>query len=196
MKDKSTSGRRFGQMYMAVITSVVGLLAFTVSPASAATYSGGTGLQTHVGVPFSGSPACAHYTEYNADVAFPNGVNATITSNPGAIWNEGPGGTAVFTDRLQNTCNNIPQTISDDRPGNSPLSGWGQVTLTGAVNNCVFPASYLRSGLQITVTQVGAAVAGTCSGTILNYDLRVVAGVTACDSPIAPSACAIGPAVP
>lgn len=187
---KTRGARLLRRGVFTVLTAMMGLMATTITPASAVTaLSGGVGLETMVGVPFSPSPPCANYTRYQANVTFPTvpPTNATITSDPGVQWNEGPDGTHHISD---------PCTGGIDA-----ISGF-HVTLLGGTTCVNVAATYKRVDVNITVTLLGT---GNCSGT-LQYDIAYVTApvdippffmqgdaIGLCNSPIAPSACLIAP---
>lgn len=207
MNKISAAGRmRLGFL---ILTAVVGALAVPVAPASAATLSGGNGIEVMTGVPFSLPPSapCAHYTNYKADVVFPNAassVNATITSNPTTVWNEGPEGTHPWV--LAPT----PGSLTDNTCGGNPTAIPGfTAVLVGGGYNCAGNATYLRNDIDITVTLSGAPLGisnlPTCPSTTLRYSLVYVTAPTdippffqqgdpmaACPPIIAPATCVIG----
>jgi hypothetical protein len=135
-----------------------------------------------------------------------DGLNATITSNPGTLWNENGDGTYLYNGPLNNTCSGAVK----------PIPGFSAV-LVGAGHNCAGAATYTRNFLAITVnvstTRVlGSPLPACTSATTLQYNLAAVylpAGqpypppldqffdpgdpFALCNSIIAPSACLIGP---
>lgn len=191
--------RLFGRGAFSVLAVVVAVLMTTVSPAHAA--SGGTGIETMTGVPFSLDPnqPCAHYSNYQANVAFTNPVmDAEIVSLPGTLWNEGPGGTYEYAGPNVNNCPTYPYNQATDA-----IPGF-LVTIAGDPNCVAVPATYERNYISIEVVYSST----DCSG-VLEYDLMSKttpvpippffdAGdeVAVCVPIIAPATCLIGPALP
>lgn len=202
-----TSGRRKLWRSAFVFTIVTALSAPAVWPASAANRAatGGKGIETMTGVPFSLDPnqPCAHYSNYQANVTFANPtLDAEIVSMPGTLWNEGPGGTYVYAGPLNNNCPSYPF-------GKAPVAIPGfRVTLAGNSNCTNVPATYKRIDISITVAYASVAPAPACSGT-LQYDLLYKTtpvaippffdagdNVAVCAPVIAPATCLIGGPAP
>jgi hypothetical protein len=188
---------------LSILMTLVVVLAAAVSPSAAAprSASGGKGIETMTGAPFSLNPnqPCAHYSNYQANVVFTNPtLDAEIVSMPGTLWNEGPGGTYRYAGPLVNNCPSYPFNKAPEA-----IPGF-RVTLAGNSACTNVPATYKRIHISITVAYSSA----TCSGT-LQYDLMYKTtpvaippffepgdDVAVCVPIIAPATCLIGGPAP
>ena len=174
-----------------------GLLSVPISPASAATtYNDGVGQFEAVAYV---SPPCSTYQVYNAELVFPDGAVATVSSGLRPAWHEFPDGT-----HLQSDCEDAVTAI-DGFTGTLTTTS-GVCTLSGG--------TYQRGAMgtskpELNVKYEFGVVAGSCGATanvvikatIPSVDLPqpVVVGpfefdyASACDAPIAPQSCTLGP---
>lgn len=192
---------------MVAFLIALGVVAGGLVPATATpSLSGGTGVSTHLGVPYTvptpplQQEPCAVFTRYQAEVVF--GTTSATVASTTAVWAEGPGGTYAApqpqVDPLE------PLSIPCGSGPTAEIGGF-VVTLTGPTACVAAPATYERTDITITVRVTGNGISGSCAGTVLTYTLagfttsRAIppffqAGdyVAACAPIIAPAACVIG----
>lgn len=189
----------------------VGLLAMSASSALAAA-TGGEGEFTasaHLNPP---PEVCATYSLYNAQLAFAlDGSAVTVKSDPNPTsntfqWGENGGGTFNPQTRLQ------ASTPCTTGPGRSEAGFTGTLTLpngTQSTECALSGGSYSRTGIDITYAFSSAqrtAGTGTCPASqtvtaqlrvLQHFDPPLVIGpfeisdLTACNSIIAPTSCAL-----
>jgi len=194
----------------------VGLLAASIAPASAAPpYDDGTGAFEAAAVVNPPPEECATYRLYNAELAFPDGATATVSSSrdPSSTsfqWGEFADGTYG-----PSTSATTPTASCTEGPG-ARITGFTG-TLTDGTSACVLSGGeYQRGNLGTTKPELNVqytfstATGPTCTAsapvtieaTIPSVDLPtpVTIGpftfdyVSSCNSPIAPQSCVLGPA--
>lgn len=201
----------------------VGLLALSATSALAVEYDNGNGSFTaaaHVNVP--PSPPCATYSLYNADLTFPGGTTATVSSDPVPTstnfqWGENGEGTY----KPQTSVTGATTCNTSGGPGAQENGFTGTLTTTSGVCR-LSGGTYQRGGQPTGATDAELNVeynfatqgTGTCPAAPVTLEATVPSVpvpaalnppitigpfqfyyFSECNSPIAPTSCVLGPAV-
>lgn len=210
--------KRSTRLALAVALAVGALGVFAGPAAAATTLSKGNGAFTATTTinPFAANGPCASYSNYQATLVFTvppdtfgnysGTLVANVRSTPGQWWGEFVDGThpPVTSDPLSTDCGGAPAAISG-------FSGTITGTNGSQTVNCSVSGTtpdggtYYRNGTRtdeegLDITFTFNAVSGQCASATAPVTIKtsiVLAPTpwdTACNSPIAPQTCALGPA--
>lgn len=182
---------------------VVGLLAASATSAIAAPpYNNGNGAFTAAAVLNPPPVECARYQAYNAQLAFGGGATATVTSGARAAWGEFADGThldaAACKDAVQ-SINGFSGTLTD---GTSVCTLGGGTYQRGNLGTTkpelnvqyVFSTATGPTCTATTPVTIKASIPSVDLPTPIEFGPFVFDYLSACNSPIAPQSCVLGPA--